>query len=136
MKQTLLGKNDHKGLRRFAAMMMWAFPLFFSLLIPWLFSYSLQWWPLVVSLVFALLYAFTPGLIYYPYRGWMALAGVIGWINTRLILGITYYGLILPIGILLRVTGKLQYKHSVRAGDSYYLPSESTSDKERLERPF
>ncbi len=136
MQQNLLGKDDHQGLRRFAAMMMWAFPLFFSLLLPWLFSFALQWWPLAVSLAFGLLYAFAPGFIYYPYRGWMAIAGVIGWINTRLILGITFYGMILPVGTLLRLAGKLQYRHKARAADSYYLPSESAGDKERLERPF
>lgn len=131
-----IDKTDLQALRRFATMMMWAFPLFFGILIPLVFSIALQWWPLMVSAMFALLYAFAPGLVYYPYRVWMSIAGVVGWINTRLILGVTYYGLILPIGIILRVTGKLQYRQVARGDRSYYRPSDSVRDKERLEHPF
>ena len=132
----LLHKNDHAGLRKFAAMMMVAFPLFFSLLVPWLFSFPLQWWPLLVSLCFAALYGPAPGLIYYPYRAWMAVAAVVAWINTRLILGFTYYVLILPIGLVLRLLGKLQYSESISRQGSYYRDSDSSPDPRRLEQPF
>ena len=36
------------------------------------------------------------------YRGWMVVGYVLGWINTRAILGVIFYGLFTPIGIVRR----------------------------------
>jgi len=36
------------------------------------------------------------------YRGWMAVGYVLGWINTRAILGAIFYGLFTPIGMVRR----------------------------------
>ena len=133
----LVTRDDHAALKRFALMMMWAFPLFFSVIVPWLFGLRWQWWPLVVSALFGLLYVAAPGLIYYPYRGWMAVAGVIGWINTRLILGFTFYVLILPIGLVLRLFGRLQYFSRPKPGkSSYYVQRSESLQRDRLEHPF
>jgi hypothetical protein len=40
------------------------------------------------------------------YRLWMAVGEVLGWINTRLILGVLFYGLFTPLGLLMRLRGK------------------------------
>lgn len=39
-------------------------------------------------------------------RGWMQLGHILGWINTRILLGVVFYGLITPMGILFRLLGK------------------------------
>ena len=51
------------------------------------------------------------GLFVYPvlkpiYIGWMTFAYALGWFNTRLLMGISYYLVFTPIGFLLRVFGK------------------------------
>ncbi len=43
-----------------------------------------------------------PGILGPVERGWMKLAGVLGYVNTRIILTIVYYLVILPIGVLMR----------------------------------
>jgi hypothetical protein len=40
------------------------------------------------------------------YRLWMAVGEVFGWINTRLILGVLFYGVFTPIGLLMRLRGQ------------------------------
>ena len=40
------------------------------------------------------------------YRLWMAVGEVLGWINTRLILGVLFYGLFTPLGLCMRLRGK------------------------------
>jgi len=40
------------------------------------------------------------------HKGWMWVGHLLGWINTRILLGLVFYGLITPIGIVLRVMGK------------------------------
>lgn len=63
-------------------------------------------WALILA---ALLIA--PALIFpksleLPYRGWMAVGQVLGWINTRIILGIIFYVIITPIGLVMRLLGR------------------------------
>jgi hypothetical protein len=38
--------------------------------------------------------------------GWMTLAFALGWFNTRLLLGVFYYLILTPIGVLMRLFGK------------------------------
>jgi hypothetical protein len=40
------------------------------------------------------------------YRGWMWVGHVLGWINTRILLGVVFYGLVMPIGLCLRMMGR------------------------------
>lgn len=39
------------------------------------------------------------------FRVWMKVGHVLGWINTRIILGILFYGLITPMGVVMRLFG-------------------------------
>lgn len=47
-----------------------------------------------------------PRSLAHVYRLWMAVGEVLGWINTRLILGVLFYGLFTPMGLLMRLRGK------------------------------
>jgi Saxitoxin biosynthesis operon protein SxtJ len=40
------------------------------------------------------------------YQAWMALGAGMGWINTRIILSVLFYGLMTPMGLLMRLRGK------------------------------
>ena len=45
-----------------------------------------------------------PTALRFIYRGWMWLGHVLGWINTRILLGLVFYILFAPIGFLLRMS--------------------------------
>jgi hypothetical protein len=40
------------------------------------------------------------------YVGWMTFAFALGWVNTRLILGIVFYLIFTPAGLVMRLLGK------------------------------
>jgi hypothetical protein len=40
------------------------------------------------------------------YRVWMALGAGLGWINTRIILSVFFYGMVTPMGLIMRLRGK------------------------------
>ncbi|MFT5675275.1 MAG: hypothetical protein ACI808_001205 [Paraglaciecola sp.] len=139
----LADKSDLRALKEFARTMIWAFPVIFMGILPWLFEQPIHWWPGVISAVLTLLYFAYPAGLYYPYRLWMAIASVLAWINTRLILGIAFFLLIMPIGLWMRFLGKLQYKTKISnsAGDdndnnSYWIKRTDKLDKNNLENPF
>jgi hypothetical protein len=63
-------------------------------------------WCLGLAAALILPAVFAPTLLGPAHRPWMALGAVLGWINTRLVLGIVFFGLITPIGIVLRLAGR------------------------------
>jgi hypothetical protein len=47
-----------------------------------------------------------PRSLTHVYRLWMRLGEGLGWINTRLILGVVFYLLFTPLGLYMRLRGK------------------------------
>jgi hypothetical protein len=46
-----------------------------------------------------------PAVLAPVFKVWMKVGHVLGWINTRIILGILFYGLITPMGVVMRLFG-------------------------------
>ncbi|MDO8355969.1 MAG: SxtJ family membrane protein [Nitrospirota bacterium] len=47
-----------------------------------------------------------PSSLKHIHRIWMKIGHVLGFVNTRIILGVIYYGLITPMGVIMRLSGK------------------------------
>jgi len=71
------------------------------------------------------------------YRGWMFAAIPIGWTMSTIILGAVYYGMMTPIGLLMRVAGRdaLSLKLDPSA-DSYWIKRPIRDDSRRYFRQF
>ncbi len=74
----------------------------------------------------------------YVYRGWMAVVGVIGWVNRQLLLSLVFLLFITPTALILRLTGRDFMKQKIDAGAStYWNTREQTSfDKSSYEKRF
>jgi hypothetical protein len=72
------------------------------------------------------------------YTAWMLFAFVLGWINTRVLLGAFFYLVMTPLGLILRWTGKdLLDERIDRSAASYWIKRERKPfDRKRLERMF
>ena len=97
-------------------------------------------WPWAVGAGFLFLLA---GLFARPalrpvYVGWMKFAFVLGWINTRLLLGVFFYLVLTPAGLLARAFGKdlLDLKIN-RSSLTYWKKRDAApAGKERYEHLF
>jgi hypothetical protein len=67
---------------------------------------SVRLWALGLALLLIIPALVLPRSLRLAYRGWMALGLALGWINTRLILGVVFYGLFTPWGLGMRLVGK------------------------------
>ncbi|MFA7382059.1 MAG: SxtJ family membrane protein [Desulfurivibrionaceae bacterium] len=65
-----------------------------------------RFWALAIGVILILLGGFFPRSLTRIYRGWMAVGHALGWINTRVILGLLYYLVITPMGLIMRLLGK------------------------------
>ena len=78
----------------------------FGLLLPWFFAHSIPLWPWIFSATLSSSALLHPPLLAPVYKGWRIAGQTLGWINTRIILGVIFYILLLPIGLMMRLFGK------------------------------
>jgi hypothetical protein len=71
------------------------------------------------------------------HRAWMKLAHALGYINSRVILGLLYYGIFTPLGVVLRLTGRDPLQRRRAARESYWIPrAEPRQRPDQFERLF
>jgi hypothetical protein len=82
-------------------------------------------WALAIAALLVLPAAVYPPLLAHPYRAWMAVGRVVGWINTRIILAVFFYLVLTPVGLVLRWMGKDPMRRAYDpAAASYRQPRE------------
>ena len=86
---------------------------------------SPRWWAFGVAAGFGLVALVKPTLLAGPNRLWSKLGVLLGKIISPIALGILFYGVLTPIGAVIRLTGKdpLRLKRDP-AADSYWIPRE------------
>ncbi|HQQ75530.1 MAG TPA: SxtJ family membrane protein, partial [Pseudomonadales bacterium] len=95
--------------------------LFIGGFLPWWWDRNIWHWQQVTLPLGGVLIAWAlahPASMIYFYKPWMKLAEGLGFINTRIILFIVFYGLFLPMGVVMRLFGKdpMQRKMETAAG--------------------
>ena len=86
-------------------------------------THEIRTWALGVALPLAAAALAFPQILKPLYRIWMSIGEALGWVNTRVILTVTYYALIVPTGAILRMAGKdpMRRKGDPQAG-TYRIP--------------
>lgn len=81
----------------FALIGLW--PLF-------VYGMELRIWSILLAALFLIATAIYPRALFYVYKGWMAAGHVMGWVNTRIILGFVFFAVVTPVGYVRRLLGK------------------------------
>jgi hypothetical protein len=81
-----------------------------------------RWWAVILAVLLVVPALVFPRSLSWVYQRWMALGHILGWINTRIILGLVFYLVVTPIGIFRRLLGKDPMGKEIRADmDSYRI---------------
>jgi hypothetical protein len=79
-------------------------------------------WALALAVALVLPALVMPRILAPVHRAWMALGEVLAWINTPILLGVLYYAVVTPIGLVMRLTGRDPMRRQFdRAGESYRI---------------
>jgi hypothetical protein len=62
-----------------------------------------------------------PSALKQPFRLWMAIGGVLAWVNTRILLCVVYYGLFVPLALCFRVVQRDAMRLKLDSGETSYL---------------
>ena len=94
-----------KQLREFGLLIGFGFPLLIGWLIPALTGHGFREWTLWVGFIGLIIGLTSPHLLYYPYKLWMKIGFILGWINSRIILGLVFIIVLLPISFGMGLIG-------------------------------
>jgi hypothetical protein len=68
---------------------------------------------------------------------WMRFAAILGYINSRILITLMFYGLITPFGLISRLFGRDTLNRRSKERESYWIPRATTRQtKEGFERQF
>jgi len=127
---------DRQELRKFGLVFASGIALIFGLLLPWLFAHAWPAWPWIAAGILVTTALLLPPLLRPVFWLWMKFGHVLGWINTRIILGITFLLLFIPVAVVFHLLGKDPMRRSMEpVAKSYRIKSESLP-RERMEKPF
>lgn len=77
-----------------------------------------------------------PASMKHLFKLWMMIGELLGWVNTRIILGVVFVVLFLPVSIMMRLMGKDPLHLSLTKDATSYRVASTTSPPEQLERPY
>jgi len=132
----VLTRHDTRELREFGLGLALLLVLLFWALLPWLGDRPRPAWPLVTGGVIAALALAWPAAVHPVYRLLLPIARVLGIVNTWLLLGAVFFGILLPVGWVLRRLGRLQYVTRFDPGAASYRIEVPKDHAVRLEEPF
>jgi hypothetical protein len=126
---------DDKGLRQFALVTGAIVVALFGLLLPWLFGFEWPAWPWVLTAVLVSTGMAVPKALRPVYKSWMRFGLILNYVTTPIILGIVFYLLITPFGLVRRLVAKDPMARRINNETSYRVASVKRPAKS-MERPF
>ncbi len=132
----VLTPHDRRDLRHYGLGLALLIVLVFWGLLPWLGDRPRPVWPLAAGGVLAALALAWPLAVYPVYRALLPVARVLGVVNTWLLLGAVFFGILLPVGWVLRRIGRLQYRPGFDPAAASYRIDVEPGRAIRLEEPF
>ena len=94
-----------KTLREFGFLIGIVFPFLIGWALPLIGGHSFRTWTLWIGIISLILAISKPRLLIYPYKVWMKLGHILGWVNSRIILGLVFLIVLLPIALIMRFFG-------------------------------
>jgi len=129
-------KLGREGLRDFGLLTGTIIVVLFGLLIPIVRGHALPVLPWSIALPLWALALAAPMSLAPVYQVWMRVGLVLGWINTRLILGIIFYLVVMPSGLLMRLFQGDPMQRKFEPQRQTYRVTSNVRSNRHMERPF
>ena len=95
-------KIKKRQLREFSLLIGLGFPIIIGWIFPAIGGHTFRYWTLWVVIPTLILGIINPNLLKYPYIFWMKLGHILGFFNSKLILGLVFILVLLPISLIMK----------------------------------
>ena len=94
-----------KQLKEFSFVFGLGLPIVVGIIIPFISGHAFRTWTFLVGIFTLIIGFFNPRLLLYPYKTWMWFGHVLGWLNSRIILGLVFLIVLQPIALIMKFFG-------------------------------
>ena len=101
----MTNRISKKQLRDFGYLIGFGLPLIIGWLIPSITGHAFRAWTLWISIPTLVIGIISPRFLKKPYQAWMQLGHLLGYVNSRIILGIVFVAVLQPIAFVMRAFG-------------------------------
>lgn len=137
MREEKTKKVTSTELRHFGLLFSLILVALFGVLLPWLFGARWPAWPWSIGVVMTTLAIVWPQGLAPIYRIWMRFGLIAGFVNTRIIMFLLYYGVFTPVALLMRVAGRdALARRTYDKEMSSYRVNSTRRPKDHFERPY
>ncbi|NEP05424.1 MULTISPECIES: SxtJ family membrane protein [Okeania] len=137
MSDREIPKIDKKGLREFGLIVGGVFGGLFGLLLPLLHRH---WpppaWPWIIATPLLVLAIVSPPTLGPVYKFWMRVGIFLSKIMTPLWMGLVFYLVVMPMGLIMRMFKKDPMERQLNTETSTYRVMSQLKTRESMERPF
>ena len=126
---------DAKGLREFALVTSGVVAGLFGLFFPWVLELSWPRWPWIFAGVLTAVGLVAPMTLRPVYKTWMRFGLLLSKITTPIIMGLVFFLVITPIGLIRRLSSADAMKQKFDSQESYRITSKKPQPN-KMERPF
>lgn len=130
--------QTQSDLRKFGLILASCIIGFFGLLFPLLHGKDIQLmtWPWLLALVLAVVSLASPAILRPLYTAWMFLGKILGFINTRIILGVIYLVFFTPAALALKLLHRDPMQRNFDAEAPSYRTISRQPNIDNLNRPY
>ena len=127
---------DKRGLQHFGLLSGTIVAVLFGVILPLITGHGWPHWPWIVAGVLWLWAGLVPSTLNPVYQVWMRIGLVLGWINTRLILGLIFYLMVTPIGVVMWLCKRDPMVRKLDDGAKTYRIQSQLTERDRMEKPY
>tara|TARA_X000000368_G_C22812572_1_gene615315 strand:+ start:23 stop:415 length:393 start_codon:yes stop_codon:yes gene_type:complete len=99
------GNVSRKQLREFGLVIGLIFPIIVGWILPIMAREPFRIWTLWLGIPFVFFGILRPSLLAQPYKLWMKLGNILGWLNGKIILGLVFLLVVQPIAFFMKFFG-------------------------------
>mgnify|MGYP001360550660 CR=1 FL=1 len=122
-------KKVKKEFKSFGLIIGFSFPIVIGFIIPKIWGHPFKLWTLSIGFILIILALTKPSLLKFPYKYWMKIGEILGWVNSRIILGSVFILVLQPIAFFMYLLGYDPLRKNFNNDKSY----KETKEKHRID---
>ena len=127
---------DRIGLRNFALSVGSVVAVLFGLGFPYIFGFDYPIWPWVLAAVLIVWGLIAPSTLQPVYKIWMGFGQLLHKIVSPVLLGVVFFGVITPFGLLMRLSGRNPLRQTENGESASFRVESAQRDRSHMERPY
>jgi Saxitoxin biosynthesis operon protein SxtJ len=124
-----------RELRTFGLVLGLLVVAFFGAL-PYLRHRQLSLWPFVLMVLLSSAALIAPRALAWPHWLWSRLGEMLGWVNTRIVLGAIFFLMVSPFSIIMRFCGRDPLRRRFEPSVDTYAVKSTRRTRESMEKPY